>query len=431
MSRLIKKYQNPNKKLKKSKDIDESELTWDEWLEALAEQDEEDEEMDEIIKQKFGKSAGEILSDAFTGVITNNMEEISDKKSNSELYDDVSNVLDFIPIIGGANRMLRGQVTDGVVDWLFDLTGPIKYVGKIGKGLSKVGKLGKAVKGARRSKRYEKLLDKFYERHQLYPDGPIAEKDFGTLKRLGKRADDVDMALEKDLKEGFQGLNMVNKVVLGPTGKFGYQQLTDRMNGADLAQDIHEVMDSRHPIEDLAEKLFYYRGDDMLLQDPGNAFLLDDYDQEKFMEKLGYTKTDDDDGIKMIQKATDALTRFRLGRKPNIYQIGEDYVPRDSVIPIPRSEVPQEYFYPNGNVRSYLRDPVKLNHAGNYPTIFYKHINPLTPEYYYRYIDLNDYGQHGPGGGTTYGSNQFYADLYDFIGNPFIQKTGLQKMVNF
>lgn len=164
------------------------------------------------------------------------------------------------------------------------------------------------------------------------------------------------------------------------------------------------------------------------LEDPGNAFLLTDKEQEKFMNNLGYKKTNDDDGIKMIKKATDALTKYRLGRKPNIYQLGEDVIPRDSVIPVPLDSIPADYKGAYGGFGN-KELKYKLIHAGNHPTIYYKHKNPKKKEYYYRDIDLNDYGKHHDTKGTTYDNIQILANMYDFIGNPFIQKTGIQRLL--
>ena len=45
--------------------------------------------------------------------------------------------------------------------------------------------------------------------------------------------------------------------------------------------------------------------------EPGNAFLLNDEQQEKYMNSLGYFKTDDYDGIKKINKAVSALKKYR------------------------------------------------------------------------------------------------------------------------
>lgn len=157
-----------------------------------------------------------------------------------------------------------------------------------------------------------------------------------------------------------------------------------------------------------------------LNDDPGVSFLLTDKEQEEFMKSLGYFKTNDKDGIKKINKATKALSNFRGNDNINIYQIGENVIPRDSIIPIDRKDIPSNL------VKSYK---YSLKHAGQYPTIYYKHINPNKKEYYYKDIDLNDYGNHNNSAGAKYNVKQIFAELYDLIGNPFIQKTGIQPMV--
>lgn len=156
--------------------------------------------------------------------------------------------------------------------------------------------------------------------------------------------------------------------------------------------------------------------------DPGLGFLLNDHQQKDFMESLGYRKTTDEDGIKMIEKATSALTKHRLGRKPNIYQIGEDEIPRDSVIPIEADSVPDGFRYSAKDL---------LYHANEHPTVFYKSKNQQNPKYYYRDIDLNDYGTYLESKGTSYDGLQILSSIYDFFGNPFIQKSGIKELKGF
>lgn len=186
-----------------------------------------------------------------------------------------------------------------------------------------------------------------------------------------------------------------------------------------LAHGVHAAHNASNPI-DAIDRFVYSFGYTPKIE-PGNAFLLNDEKQEKYMNSLGYFKTDDEDGIKKINKAVSTLKKYRNDDKINIYQIGRDVVPRDSVVPINLNEVPKnlEKNYING---------YGLKHAGAYPTIYYKHVNPLKNEYFYRDIDLNDYGNHDNRGGVTYGTMQYVADLYDKIGNPFIQKTGIRRM---
>lgn len=169
--------------------------------------------------------------------------------------------------------------------------------------------------------------------------------------------------------------------------------------------------------------------------DPGRSFLLTDKEQEEYMKQLGYFKTQDDDGIKIIKKATDALKKYRGDDKINIYQIGKDVIPRDSVIPVSPEEAGVRHigeYYGNTG----------LKHAQVYNRIYYKHKNPNIKKYYFRDIDLNDYGNHNNHAGATYdyandsynyngliSKRQSLANMYDLIGNPFIQKTGITEFI--
>lgn len=200
-----------------------------------------------------------------------------------------------------------------------------------------------------------------------------------------------------------------------------------------IARAAHRYGNGLNIIESFADYPNY--GVHLKGGDPGKSFLLTDKEQEEYMKRLGYFKTYDDDGIKMIKKATDALKKYRGDDKINIYQIGKDVIPRDSVIPVSPEEAGVRH---NGE----YYDNTKLKHAGIYNRIYYKHKNPNIKKYYFRDIDLNDYGNHGVGGGTEYdypynssrlsgfiSKRQSLANMYDLIGNPFIQKTGITELI--
>lgn len=152
---------------------------------------------------------------------------------------------------------------------------------------------------------------------------------------------------------------------------------------------------------------------------PEQGFLMSPTKQQKYMEEIGYHKVDDG-SYGMVNRAATELGNL-LGTTIPIYQLGDDDISPDDVelVSTDPAEV-RPYFERLVNSKSerLLRDP------GNHPSALYKDSNG---NYYLKSWDLNDYGQHGRrSSGTTYdGAAQVLAELYDYIGTPFVQRTGL------
>jgi hypothetical protein len=151
---------------------------------------------------------------------------------------------------------------------------------------------------------------------------------------------------------------------------------------------------------------------------PEQGFLMSPTKQQKYMEEIGYHKVDDS-SYGMVDRAATELGKI-LGTTIPIYQLGGDDISPENVKLV--STNPDEvrpYFERLVNSKSerLLRDP------GSHPSALYKDSNG---NYYLKSWDLNDYGQHGRrSSGTTYGVSQALAELYDYIGTPFVQRTGL------
>lgn len=335
-------------------------------------------------------------------------------------YNTASNALDLIPVVGGLNRFVRGEVGKGLIDLGLDALGPFKYAGK---GIKYLPKLKSIIKSNKLKNKYDKFVDEAFEVvNNAIANGKTKEQMSGLINAAQKYSDKSNALYYKTYgaKNGIKNL-------LKFIGVTSIKPILNNNDNRVIAADITHDTSGNNALETIGDffQLIpeYYKSPSNKMNtsdDPGDSFLLDDNAQEQLMKRLGYFKTSDDDGIKMIKKATNALTAFRLGRKPNIYQIGEDLVPRDSVIPVSYDSISNNM----KELGAYL-DSHYLKHAGEYPTIYYKHKNPNIKTIYARDIDLNDYGKHHNTSGTTYGPNQILADMYDFIGNPFIQKTGL------
>ena len=337
-----------------------------------------------------------------------------------ETWDTVSNILDFVPVVGGLNRFDRGEYLEGAVDLGLDALGPFKYVVKGGKGAKMLSNAANITKNRAKARKYSKVYDRIASKME-----EASEKEVLTQEAKRRGIDLLNTAAERaDIAEKAvrQGKKVLKEGAITTLGKIANQN-SERPRIA-IAQGVRIAKGAPNigsALSDVATNFFgeFIQKD---ATDPGSSFLLNDRQQEKFMNNLGYVKTEDEDGIKKIAKAVKALRDYRGRDKINIYQIGEDVVPRDSVIPVPQDSIPY-------NLGIDTKNAISLEHAGSYPTIYYKHKNPNKQEYFYRDIDLNDYGKHHDTSGFEYGAIQRLADLYDLVGNPFIQKTGIQRLV--
>lgn len=195
------------------------------------------------------------------------------------------------------------------------------------------------------------------------------------------------------------------------------------------AKDFFDTMvtkEGREYLKDITDSDF---------KDVGRGFLLDDSRQRQFMESLGYHLADDMN-YGMVNKATNNLMQKTGKPRVPIYQLGEDDIDPSLVTLVSTDpKVVSHYHVP------YDR---QLNHANSYPSALYA---DADGNHYVKSWDLNDYGQHngnladsfvnwvsGYSGsnkdsyGSTYGKNQFLAEMYDLVGNPFVQRTGLVKV---
>lgn len=161
-----------------------------------------------------------------------------------------------------------------------------------------------------------------------------------------------------------------------------------------------------------SESLYPKRRSD---RDPGDTFLLDAKRQKEELEKLGYTEGAEGD-YGLVRGAVNNLISDTHKAKVPVYQLGVDDAARDTL------QVIYNGIYPKDNIP----EEGQLIHAGSYPFAIYKGNNSNT--YFVKSWDLNDYGKHGDSGGTTYGSRQFLADLYDKVGSPFVQTSGFKQI---
>jgi len=76
---------------------------------------------------------------------------------SNNTYDTVSNILDFVPVVGGLNRFDRGEYLEGVVNLALDAFGPVKYLAKGTKGARMLKNATKVAKNKSRAKKYQKV----------------------------------------------------------------------------------------------------------------------------------------------------------------------------------------------------------------------------------------------------------------------------------
>lgn len=354
-------------------------------------------------------------------------ESINDFISKNKSY--INTALDFVPVAGAINRAVQGDYPMAITNLLLDLTGPVKYGAKLLK-------LAKSPGGKRainlmlqsnKIKRKEKIASTFLDKAASFK--PNTYKEIGSItnnyKKSVRQLDNIkELRNTYKLKPSFAIKQIANRGVAEvlPISTENRKRLSLAVRNQSGPDATHGYLGDRFKrlIKD------YITGDSYT-SPVGKGFLLTDKEQKIFMESMGYKKTSDYDGIKMINKAVKGLLADTHRNSINMYQLGEDVIPRDSIYPIPKDSVPSEL------IELVPFTKLSLIEAGSYPTIYYKHKNPNKRDYYIRDIDLNDYGHHVNDGDYSYYGNygDKLANIYDFIGNPFIQKTGIKYLGSY
>lgn len=164
------------------------------------------------------------------------------------------------------------------------------------------------------------------------------------------------------------------------------------------------------------------------MEDPGTAFLMKPARQAAFLNKLGYIEDARPIGRNMIKGPYEALYNY-TGKYIPTYRKGWDDEQPENVESISDTDVPEDVSKQKSPEDSAERS---LVHAGYYPTGYFK--SKEGDKYYQMDIDLNDYGQHeaSDAGGAKSAYKQdarsTIANLYDYFGNPFVQRSGLRKL---
>lgn len=164
------------------------------------------------------------------------------------------------------------------------------------------------------------------------------------------------------------------------------------------------------------------------IEDPGTAFLMKPARQAVFLNKLGYIEDARPIGRNMIKGPYEALYNY-TGKYIPTYRKGWDDEQPENVESISDTDVPEDVSKQKSPEDSAERS---LVHAGYYPTGYFK--SKEGDKYYQMDIDLNDYGQHeaSDAGGAKSAYKQdarsTIANLYDYFGNPFVQRSGLRKL---
>lgn len=148
--------------------------------------------------------------------------------------------------------------------------------------------------------------------------------------------------------------------------------------------------------------------------DVQDAFLLDEEDQRKIMQKAGFQVIDIDKEDNPYGLVNKAVKRHK--KRVPVYQDNsksDTTIVRDDVQPIANA---YEYSGTYG---------VGLMHANSYPKTMYVH--KKTGKLYVRGWDLNDYGVDPNGSGISKSYNKlsrFGANMLDKVGTPFVQRSG-------
>ena len=223
----------------------------------------------------------------------------------------------------------------------------------------------------------------------------------------------------------------------------GAADLADRVAGIPRISELKDIPESgRFYLDalDNEEKDLYPEG---YIDNPGLAFLLDRGRQSEMLQKMGYHPVNDG-YYGSVTSATRKLNTLRGDAIP-IFQRGDDEVDFSDVEPV--ADKDGNYFFERTSYLGDIFGENELNHASYHPVSFYRHKG--TGDIYVRGYDLNDYGKHDKNiwrnlpeaignslfnqgysydkTGQTYGDEQYLAEIYDYIGNPFVQRTALVK----
>lgn len=354
----------------------------------------------------------------------------------------INTALDFVPVVGAVNRAVQGNYGLAAANLALDALGPVKWGAKSFKILKGAGNARrfKLANSLGKSNAKVKALEESVEKLNSSTTNFLTDSYKSAAKRL---SNNINKAYRQNnsiraLRKVYSPKGMIGKYVIGKTllnkpdlayrfipkdfrmavassfGRAG-NELESVLNGS-LEPSIY----FKNIYNDIANYEKYY------YPDPGITHLLTDKEQEDAMKTFGYRKVYDDDGIKKINKAVQGLLRDTGRRKLNMYQRGSDVISRDSIYPVDETE-----FLRNKRDSIYAGSPGDLLHAGSHPTIFYKH--KTKPIYYYRDIDLNDYGLHQESSeGAKYGNvGNVIANIYDYLGNPFIQRSGIRYLGSY
>lgn len=224
------------------------------------------------------------------------------------------------------------------------------------------------------------------------------------------------------------------------------------VGAADLADNIAGIPSFRQ-IKDIPESGKFYTDaldngesgyyEDGYIENPGLTFLLDRGRQSEMLQKMGYHPVNDG-YYGSVTSATRKLNALKGDAIP-IFQRGDDEVDFSEVEPV--ADKDGNYFFERTSYLGDIFGENELNHASYHPVSFYRHKG--TGDIYVRGYDLNDYGKHDKNmwrnlpeaignslfnqgysynkAGQTYGDEQYLAEIYDYIGNPFVQRTALVK----
>jgi len=242
--------------------------------------------------------------------------------------------------------------------------------------------------------------------------GTPAQKKMATFALNAKHWNHADGGFINEFGIGGPP-DMINPIVVGKAIKQGILSMIP----AKVSKGIASVVDmTRGDLRGNPDIKSYYDYGVHEEWDPGNGFLMSPSKQQKYMESIGYHKVDDGN-YGMVNKAVTNLSS-KLGQSIPIYQLGDDDInPEEVELVSTDPSIVNQYLRKVSTQRM-------LRNAGNYPSALYKSKN--GNDYYVKSWDLGDYGQHGKKtSGQRYGSKQILAELYDYIGTPFVQRTGL------